>query len=123
VPRPASGPRRVELVVNGRAVAMWDAPADDAVHELHFEVRVERSCWIALRQFPELHTNPVDFLVAGRPTRASRRGAHWRIATIEQLWSERAGQIAPAERDEARRAFDRASAIDRAIASEAPAGS
>jgi hypothetical protein len=120
---PSGGLRRVELVVNGRVVATRDVPADDAVHDLHFLIRIERSSWIALRQFPQLHTNPVDVRVAGRPIRASRRSALWCLAAIEQLWDKRGGNISRAERDEARRAFDRAIATYRAIASEAPDGS
>ena len=67
--------RQVELVVNGRVVAKSDVPADDQVHDLHFSVSIERSSWVALRHFPQLHTNPVDVLVGGRPIRASRRSA------------------------------------------------
>jgi hypothetical protein len=120
---PAGEMRRVELVVNGRSVATRDVPADDAVHDLEFSVPIERSSWIALRQFPQLHTNPVEIRVGGHPIRASRRSALWCVGAIEQLWSKRGGRIAPAEREEARRAFDRAKAIYRQIASEAPDGS
>jgi hypothetical protein len=115
--------RLVELVVNGRAVATREVPADDRVHELEFSIPIERSSWVALRQFPQLHTNPVDVRVGGHPVRASRRSALWCIGAIEQLWSKRGDGIAPGEREEARRAFDRASALYRQIASESPEGS
>src|SRR5262249_45381039 len=59
--------RRVELVVNGQVVAMQEVPADDKVHELTFSVPIERSSWVALRQFPQMHTNPVNVIVAGKP--------------------------------------------------------
>ncbi len=120
--RPAAT-RKVELVVNGRAVASRDVPADDGPHELAFEIEVDRSSWVALRHFPQLHTNPVDVIVGGRPIRASRRSASWVIGTIEQLWSVRERNIAPAERGEAKRTFDRAVETYRRIASEAPQGS
>ncbi len=120
---PGGESRLVELVVNGHVVAQRELPADDRVHEVEFAVAIERSSWVALRQFPQLHTNPVDVLVGGRPIRASRRSALWSIGAIEQLWRKRGGQIAPAERQEARRAFDRAAATYRQIASEAPEGS
>ena len=55
--------RRVELVVNGQAVASREVPADDRVHELDFGVPIDRSSWVALRHFPQLHTNPVDVIV------------------------------------------------------------
>ena len=53
------------IVVNGNVVATREVPADDKVHELTFDVALERSRWVALRQFPRLHTNPVNVLVAG----------------------------------------------------------
>ena len=40
-------------------------------------VPIERSSWVALRHFPQMHTNPVEVLVGGRPIRASRRSALW----------------------------------------------
>ena len=83
---------------------------------------IERSSWVALRQFPQMHTNPVDVLVAGRPIRASRRSALWCLAALEQLWKARGGQIAAGEREDARRAFDQAIPIYRKIAAEAPEG-
>jgi hypothetical protein len=69
-----------------------------------------------------MHTNPVDVRVGGLPIRASRRSARWCVGVIEQLWSKRGQQIAPPEREEAGRAFDRAKEAYRKIASEAPDG-
>jgi hypothetical protein len=116
-------PRLIELVVNGRVVASHDVPADNRLHNLEFEVPIKRSSWVALRQFPQLHTNPVDVIVGGRPVRSSRRSALWCVAALEQLWRARGGTIAGGERDEARRSFDEAARIYRAIAAEAPDGS
>ena len=113
----------VELIANGVAVASQEVPADNRVHELSFSVNIDRSSWVALRQFPQLHTNPVNVLVAGKPIRASRKSAIWCIGTIEQLWRVRAGGIAASERDEARATFQRAIEQYRRIASEAPEGS
>jgi hypothetical protein len=115
--------RKVELVVNGRVVASKDVPADDGVHDLSFEVPVERSSWVALRQFPQLHTNPVNVTVAGRPIRASRRSALWAIGCIEQLWRSRGRTISPQERDEAKKTFDWAADQYQKIAAESPEGS
>jgi hypothetical protein len=122
-PRPRGKTRKVELVVNGAAVASQDVPADDKVHEIGFSVPVERSSWVALRQFPELHTNPVNVLVAGKPIRASRKSALWCIETIDQLWRVRGRGIAAGERDEAEKTFQRAKEVYRKIAAEAPEGS
>ena len=77
---------------------------------------VERSGWLALRQFPQLHTNPVNVIVGNRPIRASHNSALWCEQTIELLWKNRERNIAPAERDEARQTFERAKAKYREIA-------
>ena len=119
----AGGKRKVELVVNGQPVAVREVPANDQVHEVTFSADIPRSSWVAVRQFPQLHTNPVNVLVAEQPIRASRRSAQWCLACIEQLWRVREKNIAPAERDEARRAYETAKDIYRRIAAEAPEGS
>jgi hypothetical protein len=97
-----------------------DVPADDAVHELTFHLPVERSSWVALRQFPQMHTNPVEVLIGGRPIRAARRSALWCLSAVEQLWRARGKQIATQERAEARKAFDQAIEWYRNVAREAP---
>ncbi len=119
----AGGRRKVELIVNGLPVATREVPADDQVHEITFSADIARSSWVAVRQFPQLHTNPVNVIVAEQPIRASRRSALWCIACIEQLWRVREKNIAPAEREEAKRTFDSAKEIYRRIAAEAPGGS
>jgi hypothetical protein len=112
------GQRLVELVVNGRVVTTREVRADGREHALEFSVPVERSSWIALRHFPELHTNPVSVIVGGRPIRASRASAQWILACIDQLWRVRAHRIAPHERGDAEKAYEEARAIYRRIAAE-----
>jgi hypothetical protein len=119
---PAGTPRRVELVINGRVVDYRDLPGDNQVHDLLFRVPIERSSWVALRQFPQLHTNPVDVIVGGQPIRAARRSALWCIGAIEQLWRAREKQISASERQEARKTYDQALKFYGRVASEAPAG-
>lgn len=87
----AGGKRKVELVVNGLAVATREVPADDQVHEISFSVDIPRSSWVAVRQFPQMHTNPVNVIVADKPIRASRRSAQWCLACIEPALA-RAGE-------------------------------
>jgi len=114
--------RLVELVVNGQVVSSKQVPADSQPHELEFSTKIDRSSWVAVRHFPQMHTNPVNVLVDGQPIRASRQSALWCIAAIEQLWWARNERIAPQEREEARKTFW--SAIDRyrQIAKEAGGG-
>jgi hypothetical protein len=120
---PAGPKRRVEVIVNGKAVASQEVPADDQVHELSFPIKIDRSSWVALRHFPQLHTNPVIVLVGDQPIRASRASALWCAACIEQLWRARSRMISEPERAEAERTFQRAIGQYRKIAAEAPPGS
>ena len=113
------GQRLVEIVVNGKPVAGKEILADGKVHDWDLEIEIHQSSWIALRQFPQLHTNPINVLVAGKPIRVSRASALWCIETIEQLWRTREKAIAEAERPAARQAFDEANEKFRRIATEA----
>jgi hypothetical protein len=113
----------VELVVNGQGVASREVAADGLPHDLTFSVRVDRSSWLAIRQFPQLHTNPVNVIVGGMPIRASRKSARWCIGCIEQLWRVRGKTITAAERDEARKTFQKTIELYSRIVSEAPEGS
>jgi hypothetical protein len=113
------GTRLVEIVVNGLPVASREVAADGKIHDLAFEIPLEQSSWVALRQFPELHTNPVNVLVGEKPIRASRASARWCLEVIDLLWKNRERTIAPAERDAARAAFNRAREVYRRIAAEA----
>jgi hypothetical protein len=112
------GRRLVEVIVNGRVAASREVPADGREHGVEFLVPIERSSWIALRQFPQLHTNPVNVLVAARPIRASRKSALWALACIDQLWRVRAHRISVTERAQAEQAYEEARAIYRRIAAE-----
>jgi hypothetical protein len=114
--------RLVELVVNGQMAASKKVPADDQEHELEFLVRIDRSSWVAVRHFPQMHTNPVNVIIGGRPIRASRQSALWCIAAIEQLWRARNEKIADQEREEARKTFWGAIDRYRQIAREAADG-
>ena len=114
------GERLVELVVNGVALASQTVPADGKVHALEFDVPIERSSWVALRHFPQLHTNPVDVLVAGQPIRASRASARWCLEAVRQLWELRHIRISEAERPAAKAAYDRAMKRFEQIAGESP---
>jgi hypothetical protein len=119
---PTGKTRLVEVVVNGKAVASKDVPADDKEHDLTFEVPIERSSWVALRHFPQMHTNPVNVLVGGKMIRASRRSALWCVGVIEQLWRVRGPGIAEHERAEAHKTFLAAIDFYRRIAAESPEG-
>jgi hypothetical protein len=119
---PPGKTRKVELIVNGVAVASQVVPADNQPHDIAFEAPIARSSWVALREFPQLHTNPVNVIVEGKPIRASRKSAQWCAATIEQLWHVRHDNIAREERAEAEKTFHKAIEVYRKIAAECPEG-
>ena len=121
--RKAGGDRLVEIVVNGRPAASTPVPADGKVHSLQFRVPIARSSWVALRQFPQLHTNPVNVFIRDSPIRASRRSALWCIETIERLREQRRNSIREPERAAAMQAYDEAMETFRHLAAEAPEGS
>jgi hypothetical protein len=116
------GTRQVELVVNGQVVAKKAIPADSQIHNVQFDVPIQRSSWVAIRQFPQLHTNPVNVLVGKQPIRASRASARWCRETVRALWEVRNRFIAEGERPAARAAYDEAMDRFQSIAKEAPEG-
>ncbi|MSU77419.1 MAG: hypothetical protein EXS16_04900 [Gemmataceae bacterium] len=120
---PEGKTRLVELIVNGRPVATQEVPADDKEHDLTFTLNIDKSAWVAIRQFPQMHTNPVDVIVNDQPIRASRKSAIWAIGVIEQLWRVRQNVIAQDERGEAERVFQWAIQRYRKIAEDSSPGS
>ena len=119
---PDSPMRTLELIVNGKVAASQEVPADDRIHDVTFTVNLDLSSWVALRQFPQLHTNAVSVLVGDKPIRASRDSAKWCVGVIEQLWKVRKDAIKPEERAEAEKTFQKAIDIYRKIAEEAQEG-
>ena len=101
------GERLVEIVQNGHVVATRKVVADGQTHALSFQIPVEQSSWVALRQFPQLHTNPVEIMIDDRPIRASRRSALWCVEAIRLLWKNRRRFIRTEERPAAREAYQR----------------
>lgn len=116
------GERLVELVVNGQVVASQKVSADGQTHQIAFDIPVSRSSWVALRQFPQLHTNPVNVRIDDRPIRSSRKSAEWCQEVVRQLWDVRHKFIAESERAAARAAYDRTLERLRSIAAESDEG-
>jgi hypothetical protein len=114
----AGGSRQVELVMNGQPVESKQVAADGQEHQLEFTVTIDRSSWIALRCFPQLHSNPIEVIVQDKPIRVSAQSARWCEETIHQLWRVRSKNISAGERAEAQAAFQRAIVRFRRIADE-----
>ncbi|MGA7409989.1 MAG: CehA/McbA family metallohydrolase [Bryobacteraceae bacterium] len=111
----------VEVVVNGKAVQRKAVVADGQVRELQFDVPVKESSWIAVRTLPSAHTNPIFVLVAGKPIRASRQSAEWCLNAVNQCWTQKAPRIAPAEIEDAKKAYEHAREVYRKLISESEA--
>ena len=114
------GTRLVELVVNGQVAAKKTIPADGNIHALKFEVAIARSSWVALRHFPQLHTNPVKVLVADKPIRASRASALWCAESVKLLWQNRNRFIKKPEQPAAKATYARTIKTYERIAAESP---
>ena len=102
------GVRKVELIMNGKVIATKDVPSDGSLKEIHFTAGVQRSSWLAIRQFPQLHTNPINVIVTDQPIRVSKESAEWCAQATELLWKNRSHLIPENERIEAKQAYDRA---------------
>ena len=113
------GTRTVEVVVNGDLVDRIDVPADGKLHSIESKLKIEQSSWVAVRQFPQLHGNPVNVIIAEKPIRASQRSARWCVEMTKLLWKNRERSINREERDEARAAFDQAIEVLTKIGTEA----
>ncbi|MFO1091742.1 MAG: CehA/McbA family metallohydrolase [Planctomycetaceae bacterium] len=116
------GERLVEVVVNGAVAGQATVPADGKEHALSFDVPIQQSSWVALRQFPQMHTNPVEVLIGGKAIRASRKSAQWCRTAIDLLWENRSKFISDAEKPAAREAYDRAIKTYERLAGEAGEG-
>jgi hypothetical protein len=108
----------VEVLVNGRPVARKVVTADGSYHDLEFDVKIDRSSWVALRVYPSSHTNPVFVLVGGKPIRASKKSAEWCLKSVDRCWSQKEKAIRPEERPAARDAYDKAREAYKAILAE-----
>ncbi len=98
----------IEVVVNGSPVTKKNLVADGKLQDVVFEVKVDRSSWVALRIYPSSHTNPIFVLVDSKPIRASRRSAEWCLKGVDQCWTEKERTYKPDEQEGAKLAYDHA---------------
>lgn len=111
----------LEVVVNGKPVAVQEFLADGTLRDVAFDVKIDRSSWVALRILPSSHTNPIFVLVKGQPIRASRKSARWCLKGVDQCWSQKQRFIAPAEMQDAKAAYAHAREEYRRILAESVA--
>lgn len=103
--------RLIEIVVNGQVAASREIVADGNLHHLSFTIPIKQSSWVAVRHFPQLHTNPINVIVDSKPIRASQSSARWCELMTKRLWENRQKNIAEPERAEAKVEFDKAIAV------------
>ena len=103
----------VEVIVNGYPVARKEIVADGTQQDLSFDVKIDRSSWVAMRILPSSHTNPVFVVVGGKPIRASRRSAQWCLDAVDQCWKQKSRAYRASEIDAARAAYDKARTVYR----------
>jgi hypothetical protein len=111
----------VELIVNGYPVARKVILADGQLREVSFEVRVERSSWVALRILASSHTNPIFVLVGDKPIRASSKSAEWCLQGVDKCWAEKERFIKADEMAAAKEAYDHARSTYRRLLAECQA--
>lgn len=109
---------KVEVIVNGYPVAERVITADGTPQDLSFDIKFDKSSWVAARIFPSSHTNPVFVLIGGQPIRASKRSAQWCLDGVDQCWKEKQKFYAPAEMNDAKAAYNHARKTYRQILSE-----
>ena len=95
----------VELIVNGEAVASQEIEADGQWRDLIWDIKIEKSSWVALRVFPSMHSNPIFVHVGGKEIRASKRSAQWCREAVDVCWNKKFPMIRPEERDAAEVAY------------------
>ena len=108
----------VEVIVNGYPVARQEITADGTFRDLTFDVKIDRSSWVALRIYLTSHTNPVFVMVGEKPIRASKRSAEWCLKSVDQCWSQKERGTRPADRPDAKAAYDVARQSYRKILAE-----
>jgi hypothetical protein len=95
----------LEVIVNGQAVAQKGIVADGKMQDVSFDVKIDKSSWVALRILASSHTNPIFVLVDGKPIRASKRSVEWCLKGVDQCWSQKERTYKPAEKEDAKLAY------------------
>jgi hypothetical protein len=109
----------VEVIVNGYPVAKRNIVADGKLQEITFDVKIDRSSWVAMRILPSSHTNPIWVKVGGKPMSPSRRSAEWCLKGVDRCWSQKKRFIKASEMAEAEAAYDHARKAYQGLLNEA----
>ena len=108
----------LEVLVNGNVVATQEVVADGTMRDVAFDVKIEKSAWVALRILPSSHTNPVWVTVADKPIRV-KDSIEWCLAAVEKCFNQKIGRIRLTEQGEMKTAYDEAKAVYQGLLKEA----
>ncbi|MEX2215645.1 MAG: CehA/McbA family metallohydrolase [Phycisphaeraceae bacterium] len=108
----------VELIVNGYPVAKQEFIADGTTRDISFDVKIDRSSWVAIRVLASSHTNPVWVMLDGKPVRASKRSAEWCLKSVEQCEKQKRRFIKADEIKDFEHCYSHAAKVYRQIIAE-----
>ncbi len=108
----------VEVIVNGQPVAKKNIAADGTTRDLTFDVKIDRSSWVALRILPSSHTNPIWVMVGNEPVRASKKSAEWCLKSVDACWQQKERSYAAAEKAQAAKDYEHARVTYRKLLAE-----
>ena len=116
-----AGKSEVELVVNGYPVAKQEVKSDGSKTTVKFKHRISESCWVAMRVFPNAHTNPIYITVKNQPILGPTDSIRWCLAGVEQCWKSKQSVYAVDEQADAEAAYDHARKVYSDLLREAEA--
>ncbi|MFT3881845.1 MAG: CehA/McbA family metallohydrolase [Gemmatales bacterium] len=99
----------VELIVNGYVAATGTVYRHGDMETLTFkDVNIDKSSWVAVRVFPNAHTNPIFVIVDNKPIRPSKASVEWCLKGVDQCWKEKKRTYKQDELAEAEAAYEHA---------------
>ncbi len=98
----------IELIVNGYPVAQRRVDTDRSKTRIEFDHHITKSCWVAMRVFPNAHTNPIYITVDDQPILGSVDSIRWCQAGVEQCWKSKQNMYAIDEQADASSAYEHA---------------
>ena len=116
-----AGKSEVELVVNGYPVAKQEVKSDGSKTTVKFKHRIRESCWVAMRVFPNAHTNPIYITVKDQSILGPTDSIRWCLAGVEQCWKSKQSVYAVDEQADAEAAYDHARKVYSDLIREAEA--
>jgi len=109
-----------ELVVNGYPVEQKMLTADGTTRNLKFSTTLSHSSWVAVRQFPHAHTNPINVVVDKQPQQISMDSAKWCLMGVDQCWKSKQHTYAESEQADAVAAYQHARKVYTKMISQTP---